>query len=176
MLNSCFLALWFDESCFLQFGVDLVADILNPFLVFDQQSAVKCFLVLVGGIDHPSCDHLLGLLGIGDVDAADGEQLDLVCHIDELCIGVGTHCGCVVGLQEFPGDLSFLAVFCVRGRFFYIGCGWGLQLEYYVGVLAWYLGWFWLGIWIVRGSLSGFVCGASCGACWLGRIVSPWTA
>ena len=66
--------MWFDESCILYFGVDLIADVLDPFLVFDKKLPVECSLVLVGGIDRPSCDHLLGFLSVGNVDSADGLQ------------------------------------------------------------------------------------------------------
>ena len=80
--------------------------------MFNQQPAVKCFLVLVGGVNHPSCDHLLSFLSVGDVDAADdGKHLLLVCYIDKFSVGVSAYYGSVEGLQEFSGDLAFLAVF-----------------------------------------------------------------
>ena len=80
--------------------------------MFNQQPAVKCFLVLVGGVNHPSCDHLLSFLSVGDVDAADGKYLLLVCYINEFSVSVSAYYGSVEGLQEFSGDLAFFAVFC----------------------------------------------------------------
>ena len=71
---------------------------------------MKCFLVLVGSVNHPSCDYLLHFLGVGDVDPADGEHLLLVCYIDELGSSISTYYGRVEGLQEFSGDLAFFAV------------------------------------------------------------------